>query len=475
MREKTLHCDQAIYTSIRTPMGDGYRIVAASPGLRPQEKQAITRNSPSLDSICLPPDRSDTEPVGISFYRLATGRLCLSLSRFAGEEHTGRGGQRVYTINIVFDAKDFADCGFNPFRIVRAMVDAGLTEPQLKPDSVLPAVELCVGDDDDLLEGAGLPLTLPEPFGPFILDQTLQGKGLVVDVEDDWTECAEATLLGLPGPMREDLSFSAGLNFSTSRKHTLQFLSDCKGKAKMRCSAIGATFLPSSGAPPTLKHVSDWAAMAALHWRDRRLADLSRRTSRPYDDTSEEARERLAALFAAMDDIPQIEATRLIILAREILNHTATGAEETVCDEFLNKVGESIIARLSGLSAQEIEILFTELVAVWRQGSNATKFSQPVLDALLRKTMMTNPLAAAQLTLQVASDVPVEADRVRHDALLEVVVTQFAAWAMQAHDPALAEVPELIKQWKSVRPDSPELTGVAERCTLALAEMDAAT
>ena len=50
-----LTCDQAIFTSIRGPMGEGYRIVAASRGLRPEEKQAITRLSPSHEALCWPP------------------------------------------------------------------------------------------------------------------------------------------------------------------------------------------------------------------------------------------------------------------------------------------------------------------------------------------------------------------------------------------------------------------------------------
>ena len=67
-----LACDQAIFTSIRTPMGEGYRIIAASRGLRPHEKQAITRSSPSHDSLCWTPAEEQNIPgrLAAAFYKL---------------------------------------------------------------------------------------------------------------------------------------------------------------------------------------------------------------------------------------------------------------------------------------------------------------------------------------------------------------------------------------------------------------------
>ncbi len=473
MQEKLLRCHQAIHTSIRTPMGEGYRIVAASKGLQPHDKQVITRNCPSVDSICLPPEGSDSEPLGISFYTLPTKRLCLALSCFAGEEHTGRGGRRVYTINLVFDAADFADCGYNPFRIVRAMVDAGLCEPELQPDKSLPTIDLCVVDDDHLLEGAGLPAILPEPFRPFVLEQLLLGKGVVVDVGDEWTECAEATLLGVPGPLRSELSFSAGLNFSTSRKHTLQFLSDDKGKAKSRCSVIGATFLPSRGTPPKAPSSSIWTSMAARHWRDGRLAELSRRTSRAYVDTGEDARERLGSIFATLDDAPSMDVVRLATLASEIVFRPSDGAEKQIHDEFAESMGKIILLRLGVSTPEELGSLFTRLVGTWRRGCDGTKFAGPILDGLLRNYMRVNPLVAAQMALDVVSEVPAEVDRSGHDALIAAVLTRLSTWVKHADDPALSQVPDVVARWESVRPHSPELTGVSEHCAKVLAKMTA--
>ncbi|MFQ5413316.1 MAG: hypothetical protein ACE5E6_02550, partial [Phycisphaerae bacterium] len=133
-----MQCEQAIFTSVRTPMGEGYRIIAAGKGLKPEEKKTITTQSPSHEAVC------DTSPDAraVACYPLPTERLCVAATRVAGAEQSGRGGRRVYTMNIIFDVGDFEAFGYNPFHVARAMETAGLTEPQLKPPAVLPDVDI---------------------------------------------------------------------------------------------------------------------------------------------------------------------------------------------------------------------------------------------------------------------------------------------------------------------------------------------
>jgi len=146
MSEFKITCEQAIFTSIRTAMGEGYRIIASSKGLRPDEKQTITRNSPSHDALC-----SDTP--AFAFYSLPSGRLCAACSCFAGAEHTGRGGQRVYTHSAVFSAKSFEEFGYNPFHVLRAMQRDRVTEPKLNPQPILEELPLIVRTDEAGLRG----------------------------------------------------------------------------------------------------------------------------------------------------------------------------------------------------------------------------------------------------------------------------------------------------------------------------------
>ncbi len=179
MTDTTLTCDQAIFTSIRTPMGEGYRIVAASRGLRANEKQVITRFSPSHGGLCAPdhvePDKT-TGVIGVAFYRLPTNRLCVALTCSAGAEHTGRGGQRVYTHNVVFDASEFSRCGFNAFNVIRAMMATGLNTPNLKPSPILDELHLELKSAPDSVETAAFPSLLEYAHGLAAMDQLLLGQ-----------------------------------------------------------------------------------------------------------------------------------------------------------------------------------------------------------------------------------------------------------------------------------------------------------
>ena len=80
-------CDQAIFTSIFSPTGTGYRLVSASKGLLQDEKQCIIAHSPSHDGLCDP--SPDAE--GCCFYELPSGRYAIAHSRHAGVEQSGRG------------------------------------------------------------------------------------------------------------------------------------------------------------------------------------------------------------------------------------------------------------------------------------------------------------------------------------------------------------------------------------------------
>ena len=86
-------CDQAIFSSVRTPMGQGYQIVAASKGLTPGEKREINQHSPSHGGLC----QDGPDAKGVAWYPLSSGRLALAHSADAGAEHSGRGARRTWT------------------------------------------------------------------------------------------------------------------------------------------------------------------------------------------------------------------------------------------------------------------------------------------------------------------------------------------------------------------------------------------
>lgn len=354
MPTTTLTCDQAIFTSVRTPMGEGYRIIASSRGLHATEKQAITRSSPSHDALCWPPDEP-ADNWGLAFYALPSGRLCVALSYFAGAEQTGRGGQRVYTHNVVFDKGDFPKCAYNPFAVVRAMIKAQLTAPQLQPPPILPELELSI--NDAMLETAGQVAAHDDPSLPVdqarrsrgpdlrellstawrgqILNALMEERSLIVNLTGGWTGVAESILTGLPGPMRADVSFSAGLRFSVGRCHRLALLYDDHGVTKSRIMGRNVEYVdPAANDKPETPALA-WLSFVERHWGNGDLPTLARRTAQAFPDIGPAGRERVGRLYNRIDALPQTDTAELLSAVAEDLNTPEREVEADILAELL--------------------------------------------------------------------------------------------------------------------------------------------
>lgn len=470
MRETTLTCDQAIFTSIRTAMGEGYRLVAATRGLKPEEKQAITRCSPSHDALCLSPDG---EEYALAFYLLPTGRCCVAYSCFAGGEHTGRGGQRVYTHNLIFDAAALPDCGYNPFNVVRAMHVAGLTTPQLKPEAVLQPLELSVRNTTPEDAARAFAESLAPPHSLHVLQQLLNNKSVFVDIDHAWCPSAEVLLLGLPGSIRAKTSFSAGLRFSSSRRHKLQLFHDAKKLARSRIAGQPIGYVdPSHDAAPT-PPPSEWATFVQRHWDAHELAGLAERTSRPFEDVSATGRERIGALYNAIDNVSQCEPVALLRLAQESCAPQVSCAPQEhlvglpsdvdgdLRGELLAAIAPELLRHIGNSPWSVTELLWPSILTLWRQSPAGTAFAQPLIDRTLRTVVKENPLTGAKTALDVARDVPPGVNVNQHDALLSDVLNHFALWLNQTQDSSceerssMSEVPEICTRWRKVRPSCP--------------------
>src|SRR5690606_38204025 len=88
----TAALDRAVFTSIRSPMGSGYQVVAASAGVSADEKREITQRAPSHGNLC--DNTPDAE--ALAAFVLRSQRHCVFLSRHAGAEPSGRGGYRIH-------------------------------------------------------------------------------------------------------------------------------------------------------------------------------------------------------------------------------------------------------------------------------------------------------------------------------------------------------------------------------------------
>jgi hypothetical protein len=544
----TVTCDQAIFTSVRGPMGEGYRIIAASRGLKPEEKQTITRFSPSHDALCRPAGAADGANLGagtrqephvgahrhatlaaavatrpriqrpsdalipraqlsppadpvpgeengsicaVSFYALPTGRLCVAYSRNAGAEHTGRGGQRVYTISVVMAANRFADFGFDPFQVVRAMEDAGLTEPQLKPSNALPEVEL---QSPPHRTTAIHDVTVRHRHTP-ILAALLGNEGVVVNVGGGWLQSAEALMLSLPAPMRAAVGFSAGLRFSTGRAHRLQLLADENHTAKTRCAgqpmryvdieshANGSEDLPA--ADPAETPCPAWLAFVDRHWRTGNLAGLARRTSRPFTDVTAPAIERIGRMYNHIDAFPQAATPEVLTTAADHLQAATGGVEDEIRSELVACAQDELSKRYQAGPWSEIAPDWPRLVQLWRASAHGASFVEPLIARAVRRGLADAPLDTAEATLLITDNPPATADLTAHEVLLGEVVRRLAEWiAAKRQAVGLPEQhpgPELHQRarclsarWQSVGPRSPAFRTALDHLDQVL-KTDAAT
>ncbi|MBI4717236.1 MAG: hypothetical protein HY763_05485 [Planctomycetes bacterium] len=470
MSTTTLTCDQAIFTSIRSPMGEGYRIIAASRGLRPEEKQTITRLSPSHEGLCLgsgaaprsarKPGLAPTaiakplETPAMSYYALPSGRLCVALSVPAGAEHTGRGGQRVYTHSAVFAAVDFANCGYNPFHVFRAMLEAGMATPQLKPPQMLPEATLAVSDAFPSACGAGFRTAFASDVRRYLLQSLLEGRKLVVDVAGDLLEFAEALLLGLPGPMRQKLSTGVGVKFSAGRCHQLHLLRDPDTNTKARVSAQAIELIDPGTLKPAGLLKSEWAVFVDRHWSAADIAGLQRRTGRPYATVAAEARERCGRIYNRTDEVATLTIPQSLELAGEYVDRGAEGVEREALDALLEAARRHLASRLSAAAPDEIPRHWAALLALWRRSAQARVFAAPLVEVAVQRLMTRDPLAAGEAALELAGR-PASADAPAEDTLITSLLSRLAAWVEATDNYDVERVRRLRERWCALRPTCP--------------------
>lgn len=468
MNRHSLRCDQAIFTSVRTAMGEGYRIIAASPGLRADEKQAVTRNSPSHEGLCGSPltDTLDGWPIAAaSFYTLTSGRLCVALSCPAGAEHTGRGGQRIYTHSVAFAADEFAHCAFNAFHVLRAMIAADLHQPCLKPPPVMEEIVLDIDTQYDNITPPKLHECLCGPAGCGVLEGVLRDRGQIVDLGGHCLSSTEALLLGLPGPARAKASFGAGLRFSPSRKRMLHMLHDEKGMTKQRLVGQPVDYTDTAHLQAVPATPSAWTTFVARRWKNGDCEKLAIETSRAFEDVGAEARERIGGLYNDIDAIPEMATDALLAVSLIRLRNVGNGVEQNITAEFLAKSGRMLATRFCNACWTELAPHWQKLVTTWRCVDRQPAFVQPLLAAMLRAAMRDDPMLAAERALMLAHDVPSIVDLPTHTALLDEALKRLAAWVRSNPNADTRSVLALCDRWTSVRHSCPILDLVRQSCT----------
>ncbi len=307
---RAIQVDQAIFTSIRTPMGEGYRIVASSPAIKEEEKKELARRLPSHGSLC----ESSPSATALLSFPMASGRHCVALSQYAGQEHTARGGGRVFTHLILLQRSQFAAFDCDPFAVRTAASRAGAIQANLKPPHELKPLELAVGTTvdacDNNLPGAEQVVTgaseaiLDEANCArlkYVLETTMGGEHLVVSRAASARSILRRVLQAMPIAMRADLAASAGLNYSPHRELQLALLSDGAAAKHRLADEDFVSYAWHDVPPPVDSRFGTWVSFVGRHWesgRHDRLSEIARLLT--HESTPEQL-ELVVSLYEDME------------------------------------------------------------------------------------------------------------------------------------------------------------------------------
>lgn len=453
---QTMRCDQAIFTSARTSTGQGYRIIAASAGLTPDEKTEISTRSPSHGGLC----SEEADARAESFYAIKSGRLCAALSCAAGSEQTGRGGLRIYTRALVFDADALASFGQDSFNVLRSMELEGLGRPELNPPSALPVLALPALTHR--AEDSGVAIAkVGWRWLAYLLRNAMTNRSAVLTGEGELGGTIETVLLAVPAPWRKKVSFSRGLKFSIGRPFTLSEVSgDTAAIERVIKGHAIALVHPFAGAAPPTAELGEWEQMAADFWSEGAYQELEAFSAQGFSDCWRESLDRIAALRNAIRRASHAEAGELLALADRRLSQIDGGVIET-----------RLLAELLGTIRERLEDIWSRaeepaLIADWRvirgimRGSRAAAHhAAPLAGMILRRLAEYAPSAALEYSMNVAHG-PAS---IISAGDLRALVDAMDRWAAAAPQPQLQSALEKLKRWGQAFPHIAETPAVLAR------------
>ena len=443
-------CDQAIFTSVRTPMGEGYRIIAASRGVTAAEKQAITKTSPSHDSLI----GTGPDATGLASYLLPTGRLCIAKFWCAGAEQSGRGGKRVYTHNIVMTSEDLSRFAFSVFAVIRSAEDSGVFTGALEPEKVLPQLSL---PSDPVVAATFADSAELSRCASHVVEKLLDNRKIVLQVSGDPLAAARCLLAALPGPMRCEISFAAGLRFALSRSLRLNVTCRDHGVTMRRVQGQPIDLIASDdAATPTPD--SAWARLVQHHFDSGDIASLNRWTSKPFASVDAGARERIANLCLALHDIASNATPRLLLQAKDGLARPPGGSEGEIAEEFLERAVNELTDRLAETKLDEIRRCWPVILDIRRQGESGRAFARPLIDAALQGCAGHDPVVAAELALDLA-----RSSDPRDDKAVEIAIARLLGWCGRARGPLDPDVRRVCYEWIRLRPTCPVTARLRDR------------
>lgn len=286
--------EQAIFTSIRSPLGMGYRLVAVSSGVTEDEKREIVQSAPSHQSL------ADETPgvIACASFPLGSGRRCVFLSQNAGVEYSGRGGCRVHTQVLVLGADEYRLFGCDPLAVATAAARVIDPEYLRKPPTALRAIAL-----SPTARSA-------EPYPPAedrllgLVAAVLAGRRLLATGLPAARDALRLVLTALPAAHRARLSLSCGFRPAPARAFQLVIGEADTPRLTDTLVEMGVELWGPDAGSATGSPFDAWLRYVRRQWQAGQAGELNRLAS---GLTVEETPEPLARVAALAEDLTAVD------------------------------------------------------------------------------------------------------------------------------------------------------------------------
>jgi hypothetical protein len=356
---RLLEVERAVFTSLRSPTGEGYRIIATSAGIRADEKREITRRAPSHGSLCDPSPGA----TGLASFALDGGRQCVFLCRNSEVEQTARGGCRIRTDVLVMDPEVYWQFHCDPLEVEAATLSKVGREPaetvpaRLKPVTLQPADGRLAGPSRS---AETWPINANLGRVAQVLSAVLGERRTLVVGAAMPREVLRWSLRATPAALRARLSLSVGLRFSLTRRFDL-ILADATPGEIERVLHDGAADVIRWGSPatPPSGPFEPWLRFVGQRWESGRAAEVAHLSAELTEDCSARALAQIARLCQDLERAQTADPALLRDLTRRHLRDAATSSvQRRLLAEFRRVVEvrrATLEERQRALAAQEEE------------------------------------------------------------------------------------------------------------------------
>ena len=334
-RTRVVLVEQAVFTSMRSPTGEGYRIVAASKGICADEKREITRCAPSHASLC----DSSAGATGLGSFVLPSGRQCIFLSRYQGVEHTARGGYRVHTRVLVMDPAVFRQFHGDPLEVETAVVSKIRNESTGTPPLSLEPLTLqpeggCARERGG--QADAWPVMDDMERVARVLSAVLSERPILVVGAPMPRNVLRWVLGATPIALRCRLSLSCGLKFSPARRFDLVLADVTPNEIERTVRDHGIDVIrwetPPTRASGAFKR---WLRFVQRQWQVGRGTEVKRLSAEITEDCTPTSLDQIADLCDDIDRVPLANKSLLRQLTRRYLGvNPAIDLQRRLLSEF---------------------------------------------------------------------------------------------------------------------------------------------